>query len=115
MSQAKVVTPAKAGVQERWKNLDSGFHRNDGMLVFAFSLLPRLTEWLQHLVSVKSLAAKDCHCERSEAISRHSRANGNPEGASPCAPTLGLLVGPASCRSFRIDRLEACPTVHSSQ
>jgi hypothetical protein len=30
------------------------------------------------------------------ALSSHSRGNGNPEGASPCAPTLGLLVGLAS-------------------
>src|SRR5271157_3964000 len=47
-------------------------------------------------VTLQARPAKECHCERSEAISCHSRENGNPEGASPCAPTLGLLVGPAS-------------------
>jgi hypothetical protein len=26
--------------------LDSGFRRNDGMLIFAFCFLPQLTEWI---------------------------------------------------------------------
>ncbi len=62
--------------------------------------------WIKHLseshVSIQLRAAKDCHCERSEAISGLG----------------GLLVGPASCRSFLGDSPvapTACPTVHSSQ
>ncbi len=44
MPRAKFVAPAKAGVQERWKNLDSDFRRNDKTFAFAFRFPPGRTE-----------------------------------------------------------------------
>jgi hypothetical protein len=46
MARAKAVTPAKAGVQERRTNLDSGFRRNDGTLALAFCFLLHIFEYI---------------------------------------------------------------------
>jgi hypothetical protein len=54
--QVNLVTPAKAGVQEMLKNLDSGFRRNDWFMSSAYSVETHVIEWIRAIVFLACIA-----------------------------------------------------------